>query len=478
MSASSNTTLASLWVDDGQASPVKLTAVTPTKSGNLELKDDLTKFYKDTGLESYAKETGIIDSHGELRGFKDHKTPILVAVPIASPAKMSPYKVEPQLLPKAINAQGSPHMIASSPRHMMQVDPSSPWSAKKRGAGEITIEADYGDNKRGKKGEKGGKGLRHFSMKVCEKVQKKGVTSYNEVADELVAEFTDPRNMSLPPSDQVNAYDQKNIRRRVYDALNVLMAMNIISKEKKEIRWIGLPTNSAQECQNLEMEKQRRLERIKHKTQQLQELILQQIAFKNLVQRNRELEKTQGPPGSNSAIQLPFIIVNTSKKTVIDCSISNDKYEYLFKFDNTFEIHDDIEVLKRMGMAFNLEKGQCTSQDIVKAARMVPKALEPYVIEMAQNARALPSSSAAIRPIDPMAVSQQQARYRQATAAQSYLSAGDTEAEVAAMTAAALSRQSSLGSSDVHSRTATETPSENFSDEESDSDRSSPVDMG
>ena len=48
-------------------------------------------------------------------------------------------------------------------------------------------------------------------------------------------------------------YDQKNIRRRVYDALNVLMAMNIISKEKKEIRWIGLPTNSAQECHNLEV---------------------------------------------------------------------------------------------------------------------------------------------------------------------------------------------------------------------------------
>jgi hypothetical protein len=32
-------------------------------------------------------------------------------------------------------------------------------------------------------------------------------------------------------------YNQKNIRRRVYDALNVLMAMKIIEKEKKEIRW-------------------------------------------------------------------------------------------------------------------------------------------------------------------------------------------------------------------------------------------------
>lgn len=34
------------------------------------------------------------------------------------------------------------------------------------------------------------------------------------------------------------------------------MAMNIISKEKKEIKWIGLPTNSAQECQNLEVSEQ------------------------------------------------------------------------------------------------------------------------------------------------------------------------------------------------------------------------------
>ncbi len=61
------------------------------------------------------------------------------------------------------------------------------------------------------------------------------------------------------------------------------MAMNIISKEKKEIKWLGLPTNSLQEFQALEAEKQRRLERIKQKTQQLQELVLQQIAFKSLV---------------------------------------------------------------------------------------------------------------------------------------------------------------------------------------------------
>lgn len=121
-------------------------------------------------------------------------------------------------------------------------------------------------------------------------------------------------------------YDQKNIRRRVYDALNVLMAMNIISKEKKEIKWLGLPTNSLQECAALEKDKKKKIDRIKAKTQQLHQLILSHISFKNLVERNRLNESLRGPPKPNSAIQLPFLIVNTSKKTVIDCSISNDKY--------------------------------------------------------------------------------------------------------------------------------------------------------
>merc|ERR1712212_1423988 len=144
--------------------------------------------------------------------------------------------------------------------------------------------------------EKGGKGLRHFSMKVCEKDQQKGITSYKEVADELVSEFSE---QAMPGTDQ--SYDQKNIRRRVYDALNVLMAMNIITKEKKEIKWIGLPTNSAEEHQRLEQEKRTRIDRIKAKTEQLQDLILYQIAYKNLVNRNKKAEQRNGPPGQSSA---------------------------------------------------------------------------------------------------------------------------------------------------------------------------------
>lgn len=248
------------------------------------------------------------------------------------------------------------------------------------GRGAEFINGNFLDTKR-KKEEKGGKGLRHFSMKVCEKVRTKGTTSYNEVADELVTEFAQDQHNAAINGDQV--YDQKNIRRRVYDALNVLMAMNIISKEKKEIKWIGLPTNSAQEYQRLEMEKRNRIDRIAQKTRELHDLILYQIAYKNLVNRNKKVEQRSGPPGQSSAIPLPFVIVNTGKKTVIDCSISSDKTEYLFQFDNVFEINEDKDVLNMMGMAFGLEKsGHCTQGNLQQAMKLVPKALEPYVLDI------------------------------------------------------------------------------------------------
>ncbi|XP_060516564.1 transcription factor Dp-1 isoform X2 [Cylas formicarius] len=235
------------------------------------------------------------------------------------------------------------------------------------------------ESKRGRKTDKISKGLRHFSMKVCEKVKQKGTTTYNEVADELVGEFTNSAN-SNSLADQ---YDQKNIRRRVYDALNVLMAMNIISKEKKEIRWIGLPTNSLQECQQLEKEVHRRTNSIQEKEKQFYELIMSQIAFKSLAQRNKEAEKVHGSPGLNSFIQLPFVVVNTNRKTVINCSISTDKSEYLFQFSDKFEISDDLEILKQIGMLHGLDTGTCTPEDLEKIKKLIPESLWPYVEKLA-----------------------------------------------------------------------------------------------
>ncbi|KAJ1357142.1 Dihydrosphingosine phosphate lyase [Parelaphostrongylus tenuis] len=108
-------------------------------------------------------------------------------------------------------------------------------------------------------------GLRHFSTKVCEKVKEKGRTNYNQVADELVAEYFAANNMHSEEFLERQKFDQKNIRRRVYDALNVLLAMNIICKRKKDIDWVGLPATKAGEIKRLGEEKAKILERIRSK---------------------------------------------------------------------------------------------------------------------------------------------------------------------------------------------------------------------
>ncbi|XP_056642442.1 transcription factor Dp-1 [Diorhabda carinulata] len=311
-----------------------------------------------------------------------NKVPTLKTIKL-TPSQMQGIKLAPPLNSTKVQISQLNSTSSSVPVFTSQTSPISknvtpPILSRKR---QEHVELEYApESKRGRKSEKVGKGLRHFSMKVCEKVKQKGTTTYNEVADELVTEFTSSTNNSL--ADQ---YDQKNIRRRVYDALNVLMAMNIISKEKKEIRWIGLPTNSLQECHQLEQEMQNKLRTIIEKERQLNELILNQIAFKNLAHRNRENEKLYGMPSPNSYIQLPFIVVNTNKKTVINCSISNDKMEYLFQFNNKFEINDDMEILKSIGMLSGLDTGTCTPENLEKIKTLIPQSLWPYLDKIANG---------------------------------------------------------------------------------------------
>ena len=76
------------------------------------------------------------------------------------------------------------------------------------------------------------------------------------------------------PSKDNKGYDEKNIRRRVYDALNVLMAMDIISKEKKQITWKGLPSSAHHDLDVLQRERRGRLEEVRRKQECLQELLL------------------------------------------------------------------------------------------------------------------------------------------------------------------------------------------------------------
>lgn len=68
-----------------------------------------------------------------------------------------------------------------------------------------------------------------------------------------------------------------------------------------------------------------RRESCETKQQQIEELLLQLISFKKLIERNKDAESQGIIPTANSTIPLPFIIVNTNKSTKVNCSVTNDK---------------------------------------------------------------------------------------------------------------------------------------------------------
>uniref|UniRef100_A0A0K0CV79 E2F_TDP domain-containing protein n=1 Tax=Angiostrongylus cantonensis TaxID=6313 RepID=A0A0K0CV79_ANGCA len=229
-------------------------------------------------------------------------------------------------------------------------------------------------------------GLRHFSTKVCEKVKEKGRTNYNQVADELVAEYFAANNMHS----EEQKYDQKNIRRRVYDALNVLLAMNIICKRKKDIDWVGLPATKAGEIKRLEEE------RFRIATPLSQEAcnMLCTVDYSSLCAVAIKISlcfRLNTRPQENTVLYLPFVIINTSRGTTVDCAVSGDRSEFLFQFDQTFEVYDDFEALKRLGYSYGLENNTLNPDMVEHIDEFIPPALRGYIPKILGGTSCLPN---------------------------------------------------------------------------------------
>ncbi|GJQ09170.1 hypothetical protein GpartN1_g5240.t1 [Galdieria partita] len=188
--------------------------------------------------------------------------------------------------------------------------------------------------------EKSEKGLRSFAIRVRKKVEEKKRTTYNQVADELVKEVLDPTISD--PTDRF--YNEKNVRRRVYDALNVLMAMGMIEKQKKDILWRGVSFDSSEFLKELEEKLKSKNEELRQKRQKLEELEAQRRAVEAMLTRNAS--SSIGEVHPESCIHLPFIIVSTSTDTSIDVEMEENAEEVLFTFNRPFEIYDDQVILQ------------------------------------------------------------------------------------------------------------------------------------
>ncbi|KAG4123753.1 hypothetical protein ERO13_D11G345400v2 [Gossypium hirsutum] len=195
-----------------------------------------------------------------------------------------------------------------------------------------------------------GGGLRQFSVMVCKKLESKGSTTYAEVADEIIEEFAATQSNTAGSLDE---FHEKNVRRRVYDALNVLMAMDIITREKKEIRWKGLSTTQTKDLEELKAAHVQLMTSISRKTAYLKDLEEQIAGLRNIIKRNQRMLKSNNNNNNNTApkegFTLPFILVQTSPHATVEIEISEDMQLVHLDFNSTpFSLHDDAYILNLM----------------------------------------------------------------------------------------------------------------------------------
>jgi len=147
---------------------------------------------------------------------------------------------------------------------------------------------DEGDDGKGRSS----RGLRVLSLKVRDIVQEKKKTTYKEVAETLMGEVEGPYKTK-----SMESKEEQNVKRRVYDALNVLIAAGVIKKEGKLVSCaddipFSVGSTNKKEIKGKSAQLQQKIAELKRRKQakleNLQELLYKSLAIKNLVKRNKE----------------------------------------------------------------------------------------------------------------------------------------------------------------------------------------------
>ena len=244
------------------------------------------------------------------------------------------------------------------------------------------------------------RGLKKLSVKVIDLVYKLKETSYKQVANKLIEELVTnaendnngTRNESRAITDR-KTKEEKNVRRRVYDALNVLIACGVLKKnsnknvmyeDKPENRLKGLKVMIKKKHKGKKKTVVRQLSTkrstLESKRSQLKESLEKLYAIKKLIKRNKEKEdrtrhydkmvehefseklisdkfpnaSKKGPVIHDKVIEklkFPLVILstpNTDDNEVSVCMAQNKRI-LACGFNRQFKVMGDMDMLLKLG---------------------------------------------------------------------------------------------------------------------------------
>ena len=155
-----------------------------------------------------------------------------------------------------------------------------------------------------------------------------------------------------------NQPNQKNIQRRVYDAINVMCAVGLIKKNKQEIKFINYKNknNAIKSINNINEEKEEEKsdeteEKINEKNNELQEkrnqLIKSYLTLK-FYEKYNKLNKTNPLRMYENKLEFPFDLIIYDKTSDFHMQSKEDSSRYLLLSNSEFIHLNPYEIIKKL----------------------------------------------------------------------------------------------------------------------------------
>ena len=140
--------------------------------------------------------------------------------------------------------------------------------------------------------------LSRVAALVFSSLKEKQQTTFSDVADSIVNQTS---NLNIESSN-----DQRTMRRRVYDVLNVLCAAGFVTKDQRIIKFHPDIFNSTPSSSSIELKSAQK--RVEKKNEQLVEKVWQILFYKLLFERNKKLQNSNAI-NLTKTIHLPALFV-------------------------------------------------------------------------------------------------------------------------------------------------------------------------
>lgn len=175
--------------------------------------------------------------------------------------------------------------------------------------------------------------LRALAIRVAAKVKRLGPCTYGAVADALVR-------------DAPGAPEALSVRRRVNDALNVLVAAGVVVRGADRVivwKW-----EDGQGVREAVQKVSRGRERVARVRERRDAMVRQVEAFQRIVERN--FKREAGGGGAAGVLRFPFVVVAMDARNATCNAVAEDdnRSTVCMTMGAPFQIMDDCAVLERV----------------------------------------------------------------------------------------------------------------------------------